>query len=409
MSSTYAEPLAALARGLEDLAAIDPVYRTTGEQQDVLVGLSRFLARAEAERMRVLVAADDVAVETGARSAAHWLADATRDNIGPVRRLSVLAEALDERWTEVGAALASGAVNVPQASVIVEALDALPASLDADMRVKAQAHLIAEAGHFGPRELRRLGRGLLEVVAPEIADEAEYQRLLAEEKRSQAETRLNIRDRGDGTSDLTGRIPTTDAHRLRTYLDAYTSPRRHPPGSLSGDVDRLPMPRRRGEAFCALLENLPVSGLPKHGGTATSVMVILDLDTLKADCGWAETSTGDRMTAEQARRLACQAGIIPVVLGAKGEVLDLGRTRRLFSPAQRKAMALRDRGCTADGCSIPAAWCEAHHHRQPWSQGGRTDLADGKLLCPFHHHRAHDPGWITSHHPNGSTSFHRRT
>jgi hypothetical protein len=137
--------------------------------------------------------------------------------------------------------------------------------------------------------------------------------------------------------------------------------------------------------------------------------VILDLDTLTTDHGWAETSTGDGITADQPRRLACQAGSIPVVLGGRGEVLDLGRTRRLFSPAQRKAMAVRDRQCTADGCDVPAAWCEAHHHRQPWSQGGKTDLADGKLLCPFHHHRAHDPGWITSHHPNGSTSFYRRT
>jgi hypothetical protein len=404
MSSTYAEPLEVLARGLDDLATIDPGYRTTGERKELLVGLSRVISRAEAERMRVLAAADDLAQVTGARSAAHWLAEATRDSIGAVRRLSSLAEALDERWTEVGAALASGAVNVPQAHVIVEALDNLPESLDPETRAKAEAHLIAEAGHYGPRELRRLGHGLLEVIAPEIADEAEYQRLLAEEKRSRAQTRLNVRDRGDGTSDLTARIPTPLAHRVRTYLDAYTSPRRN----ALGDVDQLPMPRRRGEAFCAFLENLPVNRLPKHGGTATNVMVILDLDTLKADCGWAETSTGDRMTAEQARRLACQAGIIPVVLGGKGEILDLGRSKRLFTGPQRKAMAIRDRGCTADGCSIPAAWCEAHH-RQPWSRGGKTNLADGKLLCPFHHHRAHDPGWQTHHHANGSTTFHRRT
>jgi hypothetical protein len=71
-------------------------------------------------------------------------------------------------------------------------------------------------------------------------------------------------------------------------------------------------------------------------------------------------------------------------------------------------MNLRDRECTADGCSIPSAWCEAHHWRQPWSQGGKTDLADGKLLCPFHHHRAHDLGWEPRHHANGSTTFHRR-
>ncbi len=127
----------------------------------------------------------------------------------------MLAEALDERWTEVGAALVEGAVYVAQAHVIVEALDALPASLDAETRAKAEAHLVGQAGHFGPKELRRLGRGLLEVVAPEIADEAEYQRLVAEEKRSRAETRLNIRDRGDGTSDITARIPTPDAHRFK--------------------------------------------------------------------------------------------------------------------------------------------------------------------------------------------------
>ena len=72
-------------------------------------------------------------------------------------------------------------------------------------------------------------------------------------------------------------------------------------------------------------------------------MVTLDLDTLLTGIGVATTSTGDRVTAEQARRLACQARIIPVVLGRKGEVLDLGRSARLFSPAQRKAMAIRDK------------------------------------------------------------------
>jgi hypothetical protein len=112
MSSTYAEPLAVIERGLDELARIDPGYRTVGEQQDVLVGLSRVIARAEAERMRVLAAADGIAEATGARSTAHWLADASRDEVGPVRRLSALADALDERWSEVGAALAAGAVNV---------------------------------------------------------------------------------------------------------------------------------------------------------------------------------------------------------------------------------------------------------------------------------------------------------
>ena len=170
----------------------------------------------------------------------------------------------------------------------------------------------------------------------------------------------------------------------------------------------MPVARRRGEAFVAFLENLPDTGLPVHGGTTTSVMVTLDLDTLLTGIGVATTSTGDRITAEQARRLACQARIIPVVLGRKGEVLDLGRSARLFSPAQRKAMAIRDRECTADGCSIPAAWCEAHHARTPWAQGGRTDLADGALLCSFHHHRAHEGRYDARRGPDGRFTFHRR-
>ncbi|HET7069210.1 MAG TPA: HNH endonuclease signature motif containing protein, partial [Nocardioides sp.] len=65
--------------------------------------------------------------------------------------------------------------------------------------------------------------------------------------------------------------------------------------------------------------------------------------------------------------------------------------------------------CRTEGCTIPAAWCEAHHAKKPWSQGGRTDLADGVLLCPWHHHRAHDPRYDAQRLPDGDYRFHRRT
>jgi hypothetical protein len=138
-------------------------------------------------------------------------------------------------------------------------------------------------------------------------------------------------------------------------------------------------------------------------------MVMVDLDSLRTGLGLAETSTGDPITAGEARRLACTAGILPVVLGGVGEILDLGRTRRLFSPAQRKALAIRDRGCRAEHCDIPAAWCEAHHATTPWTSGGRTDLDDGLLLCSFHHHRTHDRRYTTHRLPNGDLRYHRRT
>ena len=137
----------------------------------------------------------------------------------------------------------------------------------------------------------------------------------------------------------------------------------------------------------------------------------MELDTLLDDLGRAGvaiTSTGDRITAEQARRLACSAAIMPLVKGGKSVIHDQGRARRLFSDSLRTALNLRYPECTVDDCSIPAAWTEAHH-KVPWSKGGRTRLENGTLLCPFHHHRAHDPAWQTHHRPNGTTTFHRRT
>ena len=111
---------------------------------------------------------------------------------------------------------------------------------------------------------------------------------------------------------------------------------------------------------------------------------MLDFDQLRSAGGFAhETSTGDRITAEQARRLACQAGIIPVVLGGDSVPLDLGRKQRLYEDAQRVAMILRDKKCRAEGCDIPAGWCEGHH-KLPWGHDGETNYQDGVLLCPWH-------------------------
>ena len=118
---------------------------------------------------------------------------------------------------------------------------------------------------------------------------------------------------------------------------------------------------------------------------------------------------GTRISASEARRLACGAGILPAVLGGDSEVLDLGRTRRLFSLAQRKALAIRQRSCRVDGCSVPSTWCEAHHAGDPWCRGGRTDLADGMLLCSWHHHRIHDDRYLVKNMPDGGVRFHRRT
>jgi hypothetical protein len=400
-------PLLACAEAIDELLdealSVDPMFMRTGDKKDGLTAWARLEARVASVKLRVLATADDVAEETGARSTATWLANETRDGHGATQRAAKLAKAMG-RCRLVGDALATGTLNTAQARVITEAIEALPKELDQDLREKAEAHLVGEADKFGPRELARLGERVLEAIAPEVADEAEYQRLLAQERRAKAATKLFFRKRGDGSTDINARVPDHVANRLRTYVDPYTSPR----NSRLGDVDELPLSRRRGEAFCALLENLPASGLPRQGGTATTVGVTIDLDTLLKEAGFATTSTGDRITAEEARRMACNAGIIPFVMGGKSVIHDQGRKRRLFADAIRVALNLLYPECTTVDCSIPAAWCEAHH-KVPWAKGGKTRLEDGTLLCPFHHHRAHDPGWDTHHHANGSTTFTRRT
>jgi hypothetical protein len=202
-------------------------------------------------------------------------------------------------------------------------------------------------------------------------------------------------------------LPDAAASRLRTYLEAFASPRR---SATETDGEPIPTPRLLGLALPDLLDTLPADVLPAHGGTATTVTVHLDFAQLTADlthAGVGTLETSDVITAGQARRLACQARILPAVLGAKSEVLDLGRTRRLHSPAQRTAIRLRHPQCQTHGCTVPAAWCETHH-LDPWSTGGTTDLHTAALLCTHHHHRAHDTRYLTQRLPNGDHRFTRR-
>jgi hypothetical protein len=98
------------------------------------------------------------------------------------------------------------------------------------------------------------------------------------------------------------------------------------------------------------------------------------------------------VTAGTVRKIACDADIIPVLLGTDGRILDIGRASRIFPPHQRKALIARDHGCTFPGCTIPAAWCEAHHITY-WSRGGDTSTDNGALLCSHHHHLIHKENW----------------
>jgi hypothetical protein len=137
------------------------------------------------------------------------------------------------------------------------------------------------------------------------------------------------------------------------------------------------------------------------------VLVHIDLKHLLDGLGSARLDTGVHVSAGEARRLACNAGIIPAVLDGRSEPLDLGYEARLHSTAMRRALSIGHESCAAEGCQRPFAWCDVHHPHA-WSHGGRTSLANAVPLCPWHHQRAHDRRFGLELLASGEVRYRRR-
>lgn len=161
-------------------------------------------------------------------------------------------------------------------------------------------------------------------------------------------------------------------------------------GGLSlAALDTRTAGQRRYDAFMTVFRR-GVAGTEGQPTTPKAqVMVTIGLEELRGASGRAgHTVHEGTLPAHEVRKLACDADIIPAVLGEKGEILDLGRSRRLVTPGQRRALAHRDGGCSFPGCHVPATWCDAHHVVH-WARGGRSDLGNYALLCPRHHTWVH--------------------
>jgi hypothetical protein len=286
---------------LKDVAGVDPTFMRVGEKAEALRRLDGLESRLAGLRMRVMAGAEDVAETTADHSAATWLAVESRTDPRERVRELALARSLERRWTRLAAAVTDGSVNLAQASVIVHALEDLPEKeVGAEAVAKAEEALIGYAQQYAPRHLRRLGRRILEVAAPDLCDEAEGRALEREERRAASVTSLSLRRLGDGTTRISGRLAEEVADRLRTYLDAYTSPRHRG----IGEGDPVPPRRRLGQAFGAFLESVDPDRMPLHGGDATTVLVTIDLETLRSRLAGVGMVGEEPISAGQARRLA---------------------------------------------------------------------------------------------------------
>jgi hypothetical protein len=151
--------------------------------------------------------------------------------------------------------------------------------------------------------------------------------------------------------------------------------------------------RRRADALVELSEQALNRGdLPTVAGERPRVTVAIGLDDLRDGTGHGTLNTGAPISVETARRIACDASVIPIVLGSDSEPLDVGRASRTIPIGIRRAVVARDVGCVHLDCDATVQRCEVHHVRH-WANGGATAVNNLVLLCPHHHWTIHHDNW----------------
>jgi hypothetical protein len=231
----------------------------------------------------------------------------------------------------------------------------------------------------------------------------------------------------DGRGMVRANVDAEAMEMLLTALSALSAPR---PGQ-DGSADRRSAGRWQADAFTELLRRyLNSGGSPVEGYERPHLSLLIHAADLASDDATQDTATdvgspaaeseqpprpapdrgayeamfGPRagapgwmpwlgpISAASARRIACDCELTAILLDDDGVPLNLGRSQRLVSPQQRRALIARDHGCAFPGCNRPPAWTQAHHIRH-WIDGGTTDLANLVLLCTVHHRVIHHNGW----------------
>ncbi|MGK9147413.1 HNH endonuclease [Plantibacter flavus] len=330
-----------------------------------------------------------------------------------------IAAAIEPQPTETGGRGAA-ALSVDGAAVLLREMKVVPGSVERAHLHAAVATGIEHAAHAPLAEVT----GIAKLVRTSLDQDGRMPR----EDRLRQEQSCTVRELPSGMTELRALLAPEAAAWVRAGIDAIVGKQlrqvrfvdsardtRSPDPESSArrasvdpfDDDFVPpaelpdtrtMEQRRADALVDVFRHTGGCAGAATELAPVSIVVRMDYDDFTAEESLTHVGTAtiegiaEPITAGAARRMAADARIIPEVLGGASQILDLGVGTRLFTKAQKLALAERDGGCAWTGCTHPPTYTEAHHLKW-WSRGGTTDLANGILLCSFHHHRIHHDRW----------------
>jgi hypothetical protein len=397
-SGQLSAAIALLRAGMAALAAVDPAELTGPDRCQTLEDLTGVDAQLTAVTSRILSvthANADTVADYG-RATRNFLIEELRCSAGEANRRMRLARRLPTA-PEVETALAAGEINADHALLITAVLPHL--DHDQQLRGVVETVLVDLARREPPMTV---ARAVEQVIARYSTDTADEQARRAYE-RKYAERGVGLADTIGGTHALSGTLMPEVGATLGLALDIA--------GRKTGAEDTRSARQRHHDALGEIARHyLDHAEVPNLNGERPRLVVTMTLRELLTQlCADSHQLTGTLdtatpLSAATIRRLACDADVIPVVLGGKSEVLDQGRATRTWTTAQRRAAWTRDHGhCTYPRCSNKPR--ELHHIKHWIRHHGPSDLDNGTWLCTFHHWLVHEGGWTAHRDPHGLITF----
>lgn len=366
---------------------------TDTELADAIRQAGRLLAQVEAARMALLqIAEQRKALAPTGLGTQEWLAADTKCGAKQAADDMRLARGLKE-FAQLGEVFASGEATRSQAAAAVSQIDKQAVGLSAQQRQAVETIVAAQVAVTEPRDMRRLTQAAVDAVTAEERLQASREEMLVKRREKAYRNKfLSFIDDGDGSMILKGSLPYAEAEGLRAQLQAFADA--PCPGRENLELSRG---QRMADALVSLSASVANAGTaPQAGVDRPTVFVTLPGDVLLESLGTHASASGmptlvdgTEISWGEARRLASDADIIPVVLGKDGAIVEMGRAQRLVGKDLRRLLTLRDGGCAFPGCGVTASACHAHHI-EPWWAGGETSPDNTVLLCS-HHHQTVEP------------------